>query len=143
MPPERSSAVNSPGTSVSPMSTSGWDDAVYAAGRLLRLLAASERPLSALVADLPRYASTPEYRIEVAEHIKHDIAEAAREHFSRSHEVIAVDGARILFDGGWGLLRASNTQPVLAARYEADTDVRLGEIQREVEDWLRARGVGV
>ncbi|MDE0359306.1 MAG: phosphomannomutase/phosphoglucomutase [Gammaproteobacteria bacterium] len=121
----------------------GVDDAVYAACRLLRLLAASGRSLSALVADLPRYASTPEYRIEVAEHIKHDIAEAAREHFSRSHEVIAVDGARILFDGGWGLLRASNTQPVLAARYEADTDIRLGEIRREVEDWLRARGVGV
>lgn len=121
----------------------GVDDAVYAACRLLRLLAASGRSLSALVADLPRYASTPEYRIEVAEHIKRDLAEAAREHFSRSYEVIAVDGARILFDGGWGLLRASNTQPVLATRYEADTDVRLGEIQREVEDWLRARGVDV
>ena len=121
----------------------GVDDAVYAACRLLRLLAASGRPLSALVADLPRYAATPEYRIEVAEHLKRDLAEAAREHFSRSYEVIAVDGARILFDGGWGLLRASNTQPVLAARYEADTDVRLGEIQREVEDWLRARGVDV
>ena len=121
----------------------GVDDAVYAACRLLRLLAASGRSLSSLVAELPRYASTPEYRIEVAEHIKHDIAEAAREHFSRNYEVITVDGARILFDGGWGLLRASNTQPVLAARYEADTDGRLGEIRREVEDWLRARGVGV
>lgn len=121
----------------------GVDDAVYAACRLLRLLASSGRSLSTLVADLPRYASTPEYRIEVPEHVKRDIAEAAREHFSRSYEVIAVDGARILFDGGWGLLRASNTQPVLAARYEADTDARLGEIQREVEDWLRARGVDV
>ena len=57
--------------------------------------------------------------------------------------MIAVDGARILFDGGWGLLRASNTQPVLAARYEADTDARLAEIRREIEDWLRARGVDV
>ena len=121
----------------------GVDDAVYAACRLLRLLAAAGRPLSALVADLPRYASTPEYRIEVAEHVKRDIAEAAREHFSRSYEVIEVDGARILFDGGWGLLRASNTQPVLAARYEADTDARLGQIQREVEEWLRGRGVDV
>ena len=121
----------------------GVDDAVYAACRLMRLLASSGRSLSALVADLPRYASTPEYRIEVAEHIKRDIAEAACEHFSRSYEVIAVDGARILFDGGWGLLRASNTQPVLAARYEADTTARLGEIQSEVEDWLRARGVDV
>lgn len=121
----------------------GVDDAVYAACRLMRLLAGSGRSLSALVADLPRYSSTPEYRIEVAEHIKREIAEAAREHFSGIYEVIAVDGARILFDGGWGLLRASNTQPVLAARYEADTDVRLEQIQREVEDWLRARGVDV
>lgn len=121
----------------------GVDDAVYAACRLLRLLSAAGRPLSAVVADLPRYASTPEYRIEVAEHIKRDIAEAAREHFSRSHEVITVDGARILFDGGWGLLRASNTQPVLAARYEADTETRLDEIRREVEDWLQAQGVDV
>lgn len=121
----------------------GVDDAVYAACRLLRLLAADGRPLSALVADLPRYASTPEYRIEVAEHVKRDIANAAREHFSRSHDVITVDGARILFEGGWGLLRASNTQPVLAARYEADTETRLGEIRREVEDWLRAQGIDV
>ena len=121
----------------------GVDDAVYAACRLLALLAASEHSLSALVADLPRYASTPEYRIEVAEHVKREIAEAAREHFSRNYEVIAVDGARILFDGGWGLLRASNTQPVLAARYEADNEARLREIQDEVEDWLRARGVDV
>lgn len=121
----------------------GVDDAVYAACRLLRLLTASGRSLSALVADLPRYASTPEYRIEVAENIKRDIADAAREHFSRSYEVIGVDGARILFDGGWGLLRASNTQPVLAARYEADTEIRLMEIQGEVEDWLRAQGVDV
>ncbi len=121
----------------------GVDDAVYAACRLLRLLTASGRSLSDLVGDLPRYASTPEYRIEVAEHVKRDIADAAREHFSLSYEVIAVDGARILFDGGWGLLRASNTQPVLAARYEADTATRLREIQDEVEDWLRTRGVNV
>ncbi len=121
----------------------GVDDAVYAACRLLRLLTTSGRSLSALVADLPRCASTPEYRIEVAEHVKRDLAEAAREHFSRTHDVITVDGARILFEGGWGLLRASNTQPVLAARYEADTATRLDEIRREVEDWLRSQGVDV
>ena len=121
----------------------GVDDAVYAACRLLRLLAASGRTLSALVAELPRYASTPEYRIEVPERVKRDIAEAARAHFSRRHEVIAVDGARVLFEGGWGLLRASNTQPVLAVRYEADTETRLGEIQGEVESWLRDQGVHV
>ena len=121
----------------------GVDDAVYAACRLLRLLASSGRSLSDLVGDLPRYASTPEYRIEVAEDVKRDIAEAARAYFSRRYEVIAVDGARILFDGGWGLLRASNTQPVLAARYEADSAARLKEIQDEVENWLRTRDVDV
>ncbi len=121
----------------------GVDDAVYAACRLLRLLACSGRPLSELVGDLPRYASTPEYRIEVPEHLKRDIANAARAYFSERYEVITVDGARILFDGGWGLLRASNTQPVLAARYEADTETRLREIRDEVEGWLRGQGVDV
>ena len=121
----------------------GVDDAVYAACRLVRLMAASGRALSRLVEELPRYASTPEYRIEVAEHVKRDIANAARSHFSERYEVVTVDGARILFDGGWGLLRASNTQPVLAARYEAENETRLREIQNEVEDWLRAEGVDV
>lgn len=121
----------------------GVDDAVYAGCRLLRLLAASGRTLSELVGELPRYASTPEFRIEVPEHVKRDIANAAQAHFSERYQVITVDGARILFDGGWGLLRASNTQPVLATRYEADTEARLREIQDEVEGWLSTRGVNV
>ena len=66
---------------------------------------------------------------------------AAQEHFKKSHEVIDVDGARILFDDGWGLIRASNTQPILVARYEAQTETGLNAIREEIESWLQTQGV--
>jgi phosphomannomutase/phosphoglucomutase len=119
----------------------GTDDALYDACFLVDLLARSDEPLSARVDRLPSYASTPEIRIEVDEARKVEIVEAAREHFSRRYEVVAVDGARILFGDGWGLLRSSNTQPVVVARYEARTRERMEEIQAEVEAFLRDRGV--
>jgi phosphomannomutase / phosphoglucomutase len=119
----------------------GFDDALYAACRLVDLLARADRPLSALVGAFPRYRSTPEIRVEVPEERKFGIVERAVEAFSRDHEVIAVDGARVLFDGGWGLLRASNTQPVLVLRYEARTDEQLAVIREAMESWLRAEGV--
>lgn len=121
----------------------GSDDALYAACRLARLLDASAEPLSSQTARFPRYESTPEIRIEVTEETKTEIVSGAVEHFRRSHEVIDVDGARVLFDGGWGLLRASNTQPVLVARFEARTVERLAEIRSEFEGWLRDQGVHV
>jgi phosphomannomutase/phosphoglucomutase len=121
----------------------GFDDAPYAACRLVELLARTERPLSEMVAEFPDYVSTPEIRIEVEEARKFDIVRAAQEHFREDHEVIDVDGARILFGDGWGLLRASNTQPVLVARYEARSEERLGEIRGVVEGWLRSQGVDV
>lgn len=121
----------------------GFDDAPYAACRLVELLARSERYLSEIVGAFPPYVSTPEIRIEVEEARKFGIVEAAREHFRKEHEVIDVDGARILFGDGWGLLRASNTQPVLVARYEARSAERLQEIREKVEAWLRSRGVEV
>ena len=68
---------------------------------------------------------------------------AAVEHFREGHDVVAVDGARVLFDGGWGLLRASNTQPVLVARYEASTPEQLRAIRGEMERWLADQGVRV
>ncbi len=121
----------------------GFDDALYAACRLLEMVAASPRPLSAMTAALPAYVSTPELRIEVPEAEKFDLVERAVAHFSARHEVVAVDGVRILFGDGWGLVRASNTQPVIVARYEAKTAERLGEIRDTVEGWLRGVGVGV
>jgi phosphomannomutase/phosphoglucomutase len=116
----------------------GYDDALYAAGRLIRLLAASNRPLSALVDDLPqsRYVSTPEIRLDCPDDRKFAIVDAVREHFRATHEVIDVDGARVQFGDGWGLIRASNTQPVLVVRFEARSKERLAEIAQEVYEAL-------
>jgi phosphomannomutase/phosphoglucomutase len=121
----------------------GFDDALYAACLLTQLVAHSPRPLSARVAEFPTTYSTPEIRVDVEEDEKFGIVEAAVHHFRRDREVIDVDGARVLFDGGWGLLRASNTQPVLVLRYEADSPERLDAIRRAMEDWLHDRGIRI
>jgi len=121
----------------------GFDDALYAACRLVDLVARANRPLSSLVAEFPAYVSTPEIRVDVPEERKFDIVAAAVRDFSQSHEVIDVDGARVLFPDGWGLLRASNTQPVLVLRYEARTAEALAEIRATMERWLREQGVDV
>lgn len=121
----------------------GFDDALYAACRLIELVASSKRPLSAMTADLPAYVSTPELRIEVAEEEKFDLVERAREYFGARYEVVAVDGVRVLFGDGWGLVRASNTQPVVVARYEARSPGRLREIREVMESWLQGQGVPV
>jgi phosphomannomutase/phosphoglucomutase len=119
----------------------GTDDALYAACRLVDLLARGTDSFSELVARLPAYVSTPEIRIEVDEEKKWEVVARALEYFKRNHEVIDVDGARVLFGDGWGLLRTSNTQPVIVTRYEARTEERLKEIQRTMEDWLATQGV--
>lgn len=104
----------------------GYDDAFYAAGRLLRILSNSDRKLSEIVADMPAYPSTAETRFDCPDEIKFDIVEKVRESALKDHEAITVDGVRILYDNGWSLLRASNTQPVLVARCEgrAEADLR-------------------
>ena len=119
----------------------GFDDALYGACMLVQLVARDGRKLSEMVAEFPKYVSTPEIRIEVTEENKFDIVKNAVAHFRKAHEVINVDGARVLFDGGWGLLRASNTQPVLVARYEARTQEQLEGIRATMEEWLRSQGV--
>jgi len=119
----------------------GFDDAPYAACRLVELVSRGATPLSERLDAFPSYASTPEIRIEVAEEEKFAIVERAVAHFRRDHEVVDVDGARVSFPEGWGLLRASNTQPVLVARYEADDEAGLRRIRSVMEDWLRGQGV--
>ncbi len=119
----------------------GFDDAMYAACRLTALLSDSERSLSEMVDAVPQYCSTPEFRIDVPEEEKFEIVRRAQEAFRETAEVIDIDGARIVFPGGWGLIRASNTQPVIAARYEAETPEDLAKIQGVIEDWLRQAGV--
>jgi phosphomannomutase / phosphoglucomutase len=121
----------------------GHDDALYGAARLLRILADSGRSVKQLLADVPDFVSTPEIRIDVPEQLKFGLVERAVKHFRSLYDVIDVDGVRVLFGDGWGLIRASNTQPVIVARYEAMTAERLAEIQGEMEGWLRAQGVHV
>ena len=121
----------------------GFDDALYGACALVTLIATTDEPLSARVADFPQYVSTPEIRVDVTEATKFAVVERAVEEFGRDHEVIDVDGARVLFDGGWGLLRASNTQPVLVMRVEARTEERVREIRSIMERWLAGKGVVV
>ncbi len=121
----------------------GIDDALYGACRLVDLLARKEEPFSALVDSLPTYVSTPEIRLEVDEELKWSVVENALEHFKKDYDVIDVDGARVLFGDGWGLLRTSNTQPVIVARFEARTPERLEEIQGIFRDWLATEGVHV
>jgi phosphomannomutase / phosphoglucomutase len=121
----------------------GFDDALYNACRLIAILSRSELPMSEMVADFPVYVSTAEIRIEVTEEQKWDIVEKAVAHFKADHDVIDVDGARVLFGDGWALLRTSNTQPVIVARFEARTEERLREIRHEVAAWLDTHGVSL
>ncbi len=119
----------------------GHDDALYAAARLLRIIADSGQTIDQLLADVPHFVSTPEIRIDTDEETKFAIMAKAVPHFSATHDVIDVDGVRVLFGDGWGLFRASNTQPVIVARFEARTQERLDEIRNEMEGWMRAQGV--
>lgn len=120
----------------------GHDDAIYGAARLLRILGDSGRRVDELLADVPRFVSTPELRVDCPDERKFAVVAAAQQHFAKHRDVIDVDGARILFGDGWGLIRASNTQPILVLRFEALSETRLAEIRGEVEGWLRAQGVG-
>lgn len=119
----------------------GYDDAIYASARLVELLARGCQTMSELLAGVPEYVATPEIRAEVdSDEQKFSIAEKAREYFSANYEVIDVDGVRIQFGDGWGLVRASNTQPVLVLRFEARTEERLNEIKNLVISKLQEFG---
>ena len=123
----------------------GFDDALYAACRLIEIVAKSGKPLSAQIAGLPRMVTTPEIRVDCPDEIKFDVVTRVREAFRRTHKVIDVDGARVLFPQGWGLVRASNTQPVLVLRFEAPTPALLSEYRRTVEQVVQEakQAVGV
>ena len=97
---------------------------------------------AALRADVPRTFTTPEIRVDCPDDRKFAIVEAAARHFAARYAVNTIDGVRMTFADGWGLLRASNTQPVLVLRFEAASAASLAEHRREVETWLTAQGVG-
>ena len=96
-----------------------------------------------LLSDVPRFVSTPEIRVHCDDDKKFPIVEEAKRHFGALYETNDIDGVRILFEHGWGLIRASNTQPVIVMRFEADTAEQLAAIRGEVEGWLAAKGVAV
>ncbi len=115
----------------------GYDDAIYASLRLLEILAKSSQPLSGLLADLPKSVSTPEIRVDCPDEKKFAIAEKAKEYFRKHYDIIDVDGVRVQFPEGWGLIRASNTQPALVLRFEAKSDEKLKEYRAIIEGKLR------
>ncbi len=121
----------------------GFDDALFAGARLLNYVARRGGPLSTLLADLPKTFATPELRVDCPDDRKFDIVAQAAEHFAQHHRVLTLDGARISFPQGWGLVRASNTQPVLVMRFEATEQGALDEYRATVEDWLRGQGITV
>ena len=121
----------------------GFDDAVYAACRLVEILAREGKSIGELLADLPQTFVTPEIRVDCPDAVKFALVEKVKAHFKalvgeavagmKVREVIEVDGARVVFEHGWGLVRASNTQPVLVVRFEADTVERRDAIQAAVQ----------
>ena len=115
----------------------GFDDALYAAARLLEIVAKAEVPFGEIMADAPEYVSTPEIRLDCPDEKKFEVVDAIRARFRDDYEVVEIDGARIEFPDGWGLLRASNTGPVLVLRFEATNEERLEEIRALVMNALR------
>jgi phosphomannomutase/phosphoglucomutase len=111
----------------------GFDDALYSACRLMEIVSKSGQPLSAQLADLPKTVTTPEIRFDCPDELKFDVVRMAAEELRRRHKTLDVDGVRVLFPEGWGLVRASNTQPVLVMRFEATTPELLQQYHDEVE----------
>jgi phosphomannomutase/phosphoglucomutase len=126
----------------------GYDDAIYASCRLIEILAKADRPLSALLADLPATAVTPEIRVDCPDDVKFEVVQRIearlRDRAGSCHhpqglairEVITIDGVRVVFEDGWGLIRASNTQPALVLRFEASSSGQLAAIQAMIEQEL-------
>jgi phosphomannomutase / phosphoglucomutase len=118
----------------------GFDDATYAGARVLEILSKTDKKLSELLSDLPETFSTPELRVDCPDEQKFSVVARIAEEFSKTNEVITTDGARILFDGGWGLVRASNTQAILVLRFEADSEENLKQIREIVEAKVKEIG---
>jgi phosphomannomutase / phosphoglucomutase len=121
----------------------GYDDALYAACRLIEIVAKSGQALSAQLAGLPKMVSTPEIRVECPDELKFDLVQRVADHFKRKYKTIDIDGVRVIFPEGWGLLRASNTQPVLVMRFEARSEHLLKQYQAEVEQVLAEATISI
>jgi phosphomannomutase/phosphoglucomutase len=111
----------------------GYDDAIYASCRLLEILAATGKTIAELLEGVPETVVTPEIRVDCPDEIKFSLVDKVKKHLRQSHQIIDVDGVRVLFDRGWGLVRASNTQPALVLRFEAETEEALDRYRETVE----------
>ena len=119
----------------------GYDDATYVAARTVQMLSRGNKKLSDLVNNLPKYYSTPEMRMACeSDEEKFRIAEEAADYFNFNYDCSTIDGVRIKFGDGWGLIRASNTQPVIVCRFEANTFKRMREIKGIVLNKLQSIG---
>jgi len=120
----------------------GFDDAAYAGARIMQMLADTDSTFSELLADVPATVCTPEIRIACSDQEKFDVVDQAILHFkSLDYDIIDIDGMRIRFADGWGLLRASNTQPALVMRFEAPDNRRLDEMRALIESWLQTHHI--
>jgi len=115
----------------------GYDDAIFAACRVLEIIAGSDKKLSEMLADVPKTAYTPEIRIDCPDDKKFKIVSELTEYFRNKYDVVDIDGVRVNLGDGWALMRASNTQPVLVLRFEAKTQERLKEIMQIVQEQLK------
>ena len=119
----------------------GYDDAIYVAARLIQLLSKTDKKLSELKSEIPVYYSTPEIRLEAdSDEEKFNISKLAVDYFTKHNNCITVDGVRIIYENGWGLVRASNTQPVIVCRFEANTIDNMNQIKKTVLDKLQEFG---
>ncbi len=119
----------------------GYDDALFAAARLLEIVSRGGEGLAPLIADLPTTFATPELRVACPDEAKFGIVAKAAAHFATKYPVNTIDGVRMNFRDGWGLVRASNTQPVIVLRFEAQSRAALDAYQAEVMGWLAEQGV--
>lgn len=115
----------------------GYDDAIYASLRLLEILSLTGQKVSELLSDIPRTFNTPEIRVACSDDTKFQVVEKVKARFAAEYDVIDIDGVRVQFKDGWGLVRASNTQPVLVLRFESKTEEGLAEIRTKVEGVLK------
>jgi len=115
----------------------GYDDAIYASCRLIELLSKTDQKLSQLLSDVPKTFITPEIRVDCPDEIKFKVVEKVKAMLRKDNPIIDVDGVRVKFEDGWGLVRPSNTQPVLVLRFEALTEKRLQEIRKLIEDKVK------
>ena len=112
----------------------GFDDAIYASCRLLEILSHSGKTIPELLEGIPATVVTPEIRVDCPDEVKFGLVEKVKSHLSKKYSIIDIDGVRVLFDHGWGLLRASNTQPALVLRFEAETEEQLEEYRQIIEE---------